>query len=122
MRILVVVALMLAAGYFVQQNFHYRSALSEALIAAHRSDAVTACAKRGQELARRVPAQLWVTPDTVRLKIGDPDLHVYYWQTNHAMWDAAYKHPHLVLMATGDPNFVLCEYDVVNASASVRRL
>ena len=122
MRTIVALIVLAALGYFAQDNYHYRSALSEALIAAHQPDAVSACAQRGAEIAQRIPTHVWSEPKAVRLKIGNPDLEVFYWQTGHAMWRARYKDPHLIVMASGQPNYVLCEYDVVNAVASVRRL
>ena len=59
---------------------------------------------------------------TIKVVIGRNALDVYPWQVDHAMWNARYRNPYLFLTAGPSTGKVFCEYDIVNAAASVPRM
>ena len=54
--------------------------------------------------------------------IGKSSIDVYPWQVDHALWNARYRNPYLLLTASQRSATVSCEYDIVNAAASVSRM
>jgi hypothetical protein len=67
-------------------------------------------------------AQAWANPKAIRLVIGKSSIDVYPWQVDHALWNARYRNPYLLLTASQRTATVSCEYDIVNAAASVSRM
>ncbi|MBI1383308.1 MAG: hypothetical protein GC150_00140 [Rhizobiales bacterium] len=120
MRTIAILSTILIAGWLIQEQLLYRSATSDALVGAYRSAALTRCSTVSNRAGSVAASTAWATPRSLKLVIGDPDLDVYLWQVNHAMWAARYKHPHLVIIA-GDPKRTLmCQYDIRNDTALVR--
>ena len=54
--------------------------------------------------------------------IGKSGLDVQLWQVDSDMWNVRYRNPFLVLTADARSGQVSCEYDIVNAAATVHRL
>lgn len=56
------------------------------------------------------------------LVIGKSGLDVNLWQVDNALWRARYRNPYLLLTAGQYSGTIYCEYDILNAAASVHRL
>jgi hypothetical protein len=121
MKAVVVLLAFLAALKVGYQEYVYRMASSEIIVAAYRERAITACQRepRGQQI---VQASVWAKPSHIRLLIGKSNLDVHFWQVDHALWNARYRNPYLFLSSGDRPNRVFCEFDIVNGSAQVFRM
>ena len=62
------------------------------------------------------------TPPSVQLVIGKSELDVQFWQVDNKLWNARYRNPLLVLETGTRGGEVYCEYDIVNAAATVVRM
>ncbi len=120
MRALVFVLAVLAIAKVGYHEYMYRAATNEVIVAAYRDRAVNACQKdaKGQTL---VGATAWAKPESLRLVIGKGNLDVYFWQVDHALWNARFRNPYLFLTA-GNQTRVYCEFDIVHGAASVFRM
>lgn len=124
MRTLVIVLAVLAGAKVWSQERLFRQGAEEALIHAYRDRAIAAC--QSQQPVRTASADasapIWTQPASVTLAIGRSNVEVHIWELRNALWPARFKHPHLVLTATAaDPRSV-CEYDVIEGRAYLRRL
>jgi hypothetical protein len=100
----------------------YRAATHEAIGAAYKERAAEACRKDARSAFLGVSSQAWNVPTSVQLMIGKSSLDVQFWQVDNKLWNARYRNPLLVL-STGSPRgSVYCEYDIVNAAATVIRM
>jgi hypothetical protein len=122
MKPVVLLLALLAAAKLCQQEYLFRTATRDAIIAAYKERAVQACQKDAKSLSSSLSPQLWTNPASIRVVIGKSSLDVYFWQFDHAMWNARYRNPYLFLDAGARPGAVHCEYDIVNAAASVYRM
>jgi hypothetical protein len=126
MRAVVIFLVLLAAAKLGYQEYLFRTATRDAIIGAYREHAVEACQKDAGTRSFGLGQQAWANPVNVKVTIGKSSLDVYLWQTDHAMWNARYRNPYLVLTANQAPGqrsgAVRCEYDIVNAAASVSRM
>ncbi len=121
MKALVFFLALLATAKVGYQEYLVRSATNEVIVAAYRDRAITACQRdaKGSTLAT---AGAWSKPDSVRLVIGKSNLAVYFWQVDHALWQARFKNPYLHVAATDKRSSIYCEFDIVHGSASVYRM
>ena len=121
MKAVVLLLAFLAAVKVGYQEWMLRTAAHEIIVAAYRERAVTACQKdaRGQQMPQGVA---WARPSDIRLVIGKSNLDVYFWQVDHALWNARFRNPYLFLASGDRPNRVFCEYDIVHGAASVFRM
>lgn len=122
MRAVVIFLALLAAAKIGYQEYLFRAATHDAVVGAYREHAVQACQKDTGSRAHGVAAQAWSNPKSVRLVIGNRSLDVHLWQIDHAKWNARYRNPYLHLTASQGSDTVNCEYDIVNAAASVSRM
>jgi hypothetical protein len=83
---------------------------------------VQACLTDGRNASLGLAPQAWIRPASVRLVIGKSSVDVQFWQVDSDLWNARYRNPLLVLTADDRKGQVSCEYDLVNAAASVHRL
>jgi hypothetical protein len=125
MRAIVLALAMLAGLKVWYQDTVYRTAATEALVSAYRTRATEACQKQPQrdELGRSLAAfQVdWRSPTSIEVVIGNKQVDVSLWETDHPLWAARYKHPYLML-ASGDRHSRLsCAYDVLAGSATLVR-
>jgi hypothetical protein len=65
---------------------------------------------------------MWASAQSVQLAIGKSGLDVHVWQVDNPLWAARYRNPFLILTSRARAGQVYCEYDIVNASASVHRM
>ena len=122
---LAVLALAFLAGAKVwTQDTLFRSGAEEALVAAYRDRAIQACQKRQQNPAAEATAASpinWARSASIHMSTGSRNAAVHFWQVDHALRNARFRNPFLVLTA-GDhaPGFT-CEYDVLFGLAAVIR-
>jgi hypothetical protein len=119
MRLLVLALALLAGLKLWAQDTVYRSATEEALVAAYRDRAVTACQKEPARDAR-TSAVNWSNASAIKLVIGDSNLSVYVWEVDHELWNARYRNPYLVLTPS-DRASLVCTYDIGLGTAHVSR-
>jgi hypothetical protein len=122
MRTVVFILVLLAAVKLGHQEYLYRAATRDVIVAAHKARAVQACQKDSRTANLGVPPQAWADADPIQLVIGKNTLDVPIWQVDNALWNARYRNPFLVLSAGSRAGRVYCEYDLVNAAASVHRM
>lgn len=122
MKFIVMVLAALAVAKVGMHEYFVRSATSEVIVLAYKDRAIAACQR---EASSGTPgtADVWSSPDKITLAIGKSSLPVYFWQVDHALWNARYKNPYLYLSAGGAPSSdTQCEFDVVAGRASITRL
>jgi hypothetical protein len=122
MKAVVVILVLLAALKLGHQEYLYRVATRDLIVAAYKDRAVQACLVHGRNLSLGLAPQSWIHAASVRLVIGKSGLDVQFWQVDSDLWNLRYRNPFLVLTADARGGQVSCEYDIVNAAASVHRL
>ena len=122
MRAFVLFLALLAALKLGHQEYLFRTTTRDVIIAAYRERAVQACQRDTRTTNLGLPPQAWGHGVSVRLVIGKGNLDVYFWQVDHDMWNARYRNPYLFLVAGTRTGQIYCEYDIVNAAASVHRM
>lgn len=121
MRLIVVILAALALAKIYTQDQIYRTATSTALIEAYKSRAIRACQSDRLNQSQTNAVGLWTVPSSIDVEIGRSDLGIKLWDTDHALWEAAYTRPYLVL-APSDPGAHLkCTYDMNAGAANVAR-
>jgi hypothetical protein len=122
MKAIVILLALLTAAKMGYQEYLFRISTRDAVIGAYREHAVQACQKDARSQTLGLGAQAWSNPKSVRLVIGKSSLDVYPWQVDNALWNARYRNPYLFLTASQRSATIACEYDIVNAAASVSRM
>jgi hypothetical protein len=122
MKTIVFLLALLVAAKLGYQEYLFRLGTRDAIIGAYREHAVQACQRDARSTSLGVGPQAWSNPTSIKVVIGKSALDVYPWQTDHAMWNARYRHPYLFLTTGKRASPVYCEYDIVNAAASVGRM
>jgi hypothetical protein len=118
-KVAIIIALIFIARIGYEQVM-YRSATYDVIVGTHAKSAIKACAKDAAN--PKAAEALWAQPSSVKLVIGKSDLDVYFWQVNDLMWQARYKNPYLFITTRNEPNYLLCEYDIMRRSAFVQRM
>lgn len=121
MKFIVAALALLAVIKLYVQDQIYRSATSDALIAAYRSDAIAACQKDRTNQTADLAGPNWLKPSSIALQIGRSDLGVNLWEISDARWEAAYKQPYLVLAPSDPQAHLTCTYDINVNVASITR-
>lgn len=124
LRSVVMVLALLATAKVGVKEYLFHTASAEVIVAAYRERAAEAC--RTHPRAQDYPIE---TPDAFKevaaasVTIGKPGHDVYLWQTDHPKWDARYRNPYVNLTVPNraGTGSVVCEYDIVNGRASLRR-
>ena len=122
MRAVVIFLVLLAGAKLGYQEYLFRSATKDAIVGAYREHAVQACQADSKTHSFGVSAQSWADSRNVTVVIGRRSLDVYPWQFDHRDWNARYRNPYLLLIAGDRAGSARCEYDIVNAAASVSRM
>lgn len=120
----VVIALALLAGLKIWNNERlYRAATEEALVAAYRERATSACQKDAARQLTGAAAQaapmLWARPGEMSLVIGKPRLDVAIWDVDNPHWAARYKKAFLVLKSSDKATEAVCAFDVLSGQAEI---
>lgn len=121
MKAVVFFLAVLAMAKMGYHEYMFRIAAQDAMIAAYRERAAQACQKDQRGAQMGVSPLSWSNPASIRLVIGKSNLDVYFWQVDNERWAARYRNPYLFLSAS-PRSPVHCEYDIVNASASIFRM
>jgi hypothetical protein len=120
MKTVVVILALLAGLKLGHQEYLYRTATRDALLAAYWERAVQACQRDARNAGLGLAQHAWANAASVQVAIGKSGLDVQLWQVDHQLWNARYRHPLLILSTATRSGQVYCEYDIVNAAASVR--
>jgi hypothetical protein len=121
MKILVIILALLVVAKLGHQEYLFRTSTQDALIGAYKGHATEACQKDPKSSQLGVSAQAWNNPASVKVQIGKSSLSVRLWQVDNALWNARYRNPYLFLTTGQRSAPIHCEYDIVNAAASVYR-
>lgn len=123
MRALIVLLAVLAGLKVWTQDRMYRTAAGEALLAAYRERAMAACQSLPHSDARGMPMSAgsidWTRAESAEILIGNPNVSVYVWQVDHALWTTRYQHPIVRLMMGDRLSRLVCDYDVMVQAAAV---
>jgi hypothetical protein len=122
MKAIVILLALLAAAKLGYQEYLFRGGARDALVGAYKEHAVQACQRDPRSHTLGMGPQAWANPKAIRLVIGKSSIDVYPWQVDHALWNARYRNPYLLLTASQRSATISCEYDIVNAAASVSRM
>jgi hypothetical protein len=117
MRFIVIAFGCLAAFKVWTQDRMVRAAMSEALIQAYRERAQQVCTRQSSTDGPAAPA----TWSAGEISIGSKVATVMLWDYDNPMWGVRYRHPHLVLTASG-PRKLRCSYDLAVGVAFVQTL
>lgn len=122
MKAVVFILVLLAALKLGHQEYLYRAATREVIVATYRDRAALACQSDGRNASLGIAPYMWAGTQSVQLTIGKSGLDVHVWQVDSPLWAARFRHPFLVLTPGSRSGQVYCEYDIVNAVASVHRM
>jgi hypothetical protein len=122
MRNLIIVVALLAAAKVAYQEYLFRVATREVIVATYQERAAQSCQRNAKSQNLKGDLTVWVKPTSVSLVIGKSNLDVYFWQVSSSLWNARFRNPYLYLVAEEKPALVYCEYDILNNSATVHRL
>lgn len=119
MRLFVLALATLAGAKVWTQDTLFRAGAEEAIVAAYRERAATACQKQMRTLDGQPARGLsWARAQNVHMTTGSRSVKVHFWQVDHALWSARYRNPYLVLEAEA-PRGARCEYDVLYDTATI---
>jgi len=122
MKTVVFILALLAGLKLGHQEYVFRTATSDVIVAAYKERAIQACQKDARSVFLGVLPQAWANAVSVKLAIGRGGLDVYFWQVDNDQWNSRYRNPFLVLTVGARTGQARCEYDIVNAAVSVHRL
>lgn len=125
MRFIAVSLALLAGAKIWAEEQIYRTATEDALVQAYRAQAVTTCRAvslstpadaKGPQFRQRI-ATAFAAPSAARLEIGNQDVSVKIWETNHASWGTRYTAPFIILQAISPA--ARCAYDIKRGTAQI---
>ena len=122
MKTVVFILALLAGLKLGHQEYLYRTATRDVIVAAYKDRAAPGLSTDGRNASLGLAPQAWANPASIRLVIGKSGVDVQLWQVDNDLWNARYRNPFLVLTAGARTGQVYCEYDIVNAAASVHRM
>lgn len=106
------------------KEYLFHASSSEVIAAAYRDRAADACRQHPRAGDFGLNSAAAFTDEALSsVIIGKPDSDVYIWQTDHPKWDARFRNPYLQLATANraGSGTIVCEYDIVNARANLRR-
>lgn len=128
MRAILLAVASLAAAKVWTQDRVVRAAMGEALIQAYRERAQVVCSRETSKdgakdvvKAGGAVSALWARDTHAEITIGSKIGGVMLWDYNNPLWDVRYRHPHLVLTATG-ARPMTCSYDLTAGVAFVQAM
>ena len=121
MKPIVIVLAALAAAKLVHHEYLFRTAAQDTIVHAYKERALQACQKDALGSMLGVTAQAWSNPNSISLMIGKRSVNVHLWQISSEQWNARYRNPYLFISAGQRASTTYCEYDIVNAAATVYR-
>ncbi len=111
MKFIAVILLLLAGGKIGYQEYLYRSATAEVMVATFREQAVAAC-QRDATAAGLADRAAWASPAQVWFGVGNPRADVSVWQVDHARWGERYRTPYLFVAPGSARDSAVCAYDL----------
>ncbi len=111
MRFIAVILLLLAGSKIGYQEYLYRSATAEVMVATFRDQAVAAC-QRDTTAAGLADRTAWANPTQVWFGVGNPRADVSVWQVDHARWGERYRTPFLFVAPGSARGSAVCAYDI----------
>ncbi len=114
MRALVLALAVLAGLKVWYQDSVYREAAEAAVSSAYRVPATAACQK-----LRGLRSVDWTALDSLHLVAGNRDIPVSFWQVDHALWNARFRNPFLILTADSVSGRAVCTYDIATGQAAL---
>jgi hypothetical protein len=111
MRFIAVILILLAAGKVGYQQYLYRSATADVMVATFREQAVAAC-QRDPTATGLADRTAWGSPAQVWFGVGNPQADVSVWQVDHARWGERYRTPFIFVATAGASSGPVCAYDI----------
>lgn len=111
MKFIAAILLLLAGGKIGYQEYLYRSATAEVMVATFKELALSAC-QRDATAAGLADRSAWANPAQVWFGVGNPNADVSVWQIDHARWGERYRTPFLFVAPTHGRNSPVCAYDL----------
>lgn len=118
MRTVLMLIAALAALKIWTQDRLYRTVMDDAVVQAYRDRAVQLCQKESQKAGKATSPALWSTNAGTEIVIGSRTANVALWDLDNPLWDVRFRHPHLVLTASGAGKGH-CSIDLIAGLASV---
>lgn len=119
MRAIVLTVACLAVVKVWTQDRIVRASLSDALITAYHERAQQVCGRESAKFGGSNAAN-WSAPKP-EVTIGGKVASVMLWDYDNPLWAVRYRHPHLVMTASG-PRKLRCSYDVSVGVAFIQPL
>lgn len=120
MRALVIIFACLAILKVWTQDTLYRDAVSSALVSAYRPHAEKLCTREAARVSG-VKTTQWSMPDGEAITVGSKVASVMIWDYDNPMWAVRYRHPHMVMQASG-ARPLTCSYDLAVGIAFIQAL
>lgn len=111
MRFIAVILILLAGGKIGYQEYLYRSATAEVMVATFKEQAVAAC-QRDAIAAGLADRAAWANPAQVWFGVGNPSADVSVWQIDNARWGERYRTPFLFVAPGSARGAAVCAYDI----------
>lgn len=118
MRTIAIVLVAVLVLKLAVQEYNWRAATEEALVAAYGETALAAC-RSGAKSRGLVPANATAEPRDVRYSVGNPDASVWIWDFNNKGWVNRYRTPYLRLTLSTGAKRLACAYDLNQKQAVV---
>jgi hypothetical protein len=112
MRFIAVILILLAAGKVGYQQYLYRAATADVMLATFREQAVAAC-QRDATATGLADRTAWASPAQVWFGVGNPNADVSVWQVDHARWGERYRTPFIFVATASTSSGPVCAYDIV---------
>ena len=120
MRTVIILLVLAVAGKVGLNEWIYRAATEDALIAAYSARAADIC--RNDARSRGFPAaQPMTRPGDIRLMVGASEHDVWLWDLGNASWAKRYRTPYLRLPLQTAEATLQCSFDIVKQTAVVTR-
>ncbi len=111
MKFIAILLLLLAGGKIGYQEYLYRTATAEVMVATFRDQAVAAC-QRDATAAGLADRTAWASPAQVWFGVGNPRADVSVWQVDHARWGERFRTPFLFVAPGSARDTAVCAYDI----------
>jgi hypothetical protein len=111
MRFIAVMLILFAAGKVGYQQYLYRAATGDVMVATFKEQAVAAC-QRDASATGLADRTAWAKPSQVWFGVGNPSADVSVWQVDHARWGERYRTPYIFVATASAGGGPVCAYDI----------
>ena len=119
MRFVVSILILLAVIKIAGKEWLFRQAADEIILTAYKGRATQACETAYRSKPGAAKSLNWQDVNNAHVQIGDPNLRVFIWQTDHEAWAGRYKNPFIHLMARQPDEDIGCVFDIVSGKARI---